>query len=72
MEFGLDKCAKATFKRGKLFSTSNIILDINTSIKELDQENTYKYLVVNEGDCIQHSTMKETFVRNIIEELDWF
>ena len=29
------------------------------AIKELDQEGTYKYLGINEGDGIQHSKMKE-------------
>ena len=59
MEFGLDKCAKATFKKGKLTETSSIKLDINTTIKELEQEESYKYLGINEGDGIQHSQMKE-------------
>ena len=59
MEFGLDKCAKASFKRGKLSTTDNIFLDDDTIIKELDQESTYKYLDVNEGDGIQHAKMKE-------------
>ena len=59
MEFGLDKCAKATFKRGKLTETSDLQLDIDTCIKELDQEDTYKYLGVDEGDGIQHAKMKE-------------
>ena len=57
MEFGLDKCAKATFKRGKLTETFDLQLDIDTCIKELEQENTYKYLL--EGDGIQHAKMKE-------------
>ena len=59
MEFGLDKCAKATFKRGRLTNTTYLELDVNTVIKELDQEGTYKYLGVNEGDGLQHSSMKE-------------
>ena len=59
MEFGLDKCAKATFKRGKLGSTNSIVLDEDTVIEELEQEGTYKYLGVNEGDGIQHSKMKK-------------
>jgi len=29
------------------------------TIQELDQEGTYKYLGINEGDGIQHSKMKE-------------
>ena len=58
-EFGLDKCAKATFKRGRLADSSNIELDVNTIIQDLDQEGTYKYLGVREGNGVQHSQMKE-------------
>ena len=58
MEFGLDKCAKATFKRGQLESADNVVLDDELVIKELEQEGTYNYLGVNEGDGIQHSKMK--------------
>ena len=59
MQFMLDKCAKATFKRGKLTETSSIETDEATSIKEIDQEGSYKYLGMNEGDGILHSVMKE-------------
>ena len=55
----MDKCAKATFIKGKLTKTSNVVLNQDTAIKELDQEGTYKYLGINEGDGIQHSKMKE-------------
>ena len=40
MEFGLDKCVKATFKRGKMVNSTNVVLNDNTVIKEFDQENT--------------------------------
>ena len=59
MELGLDKCAKATFKRGKLAKNENIELDVGTTIQDLEQEGTYKYLGLNEGDGIQHAKMKE-------------
>ncbi|XP_031559231.1 uncharacterized protein LOC116295530 [Actinia tenebrosa] len=59
MKFGLAKCVKATFKKGKLTKKSNIQIDIDTVIKELDQEKTYKYLGIDESDGIQHSNMKE-------------
>ena len=59
MAFGLDKCSKATFIRGKLKSTSSIVLDIDTKIKDLDQEETYKYLGLEQGDGIQHGKTKE-------------
>ena len=59
MEFGLEKCSKATFKKGKLTTTENIQIDLDTTIQQLEQEGTYKYLGVNEGDGIQHAKMKE-------------
>ena len=59
MEFGLDKCAKATFNKGRLRKSSSISLDIDTTIKQLDPEQCYKYLGVNEGDGINHNQMKE-------------
>ena len=59
MRFGQDKCAKATFIKGKLKSTSSIVLDIDTKTKELNQEEIYKYLGIEEGDGIQHGRMKE-------------
>ena len=44
IEFGLDKCAKATFFRGKLLKAKNITLDTATVIKDLEPEESYKYL----------------------------
>ena len=63
MEFGLEKCAQASFKKGKLALTGNIIIDEYTAIEELNQEGIYKYLGVDESDGIQHSKMKEK-IRN--------
>ena len=59
MEFGLDKCAKATFRKGRLADSSSIKLDVNTIIQDLEKEGTYKYLGVSEGDGVQQSQMKE-------------
>ena len=60
MTFGLDKCAKASFKRGKLTKSTSLEPDRITIIGDLDQDEFYKYLGVNEGDGIQYSHMKET------------
>ena len=38
MEFGLKKCANASFKKGKMASTGNIVIGDDTQIQELDQE----------------------------------
>ena len=59
MEYGLDKCVKATFMNGKLTRTSAVELDINTTICELDQHKTYKYVGIDRGNEIQHIKIKE-------------
>ena len=58
MEFGLDKYAKASFKRGKKVSAVGIPLDDNQVIQDLDKADTYKYLGMEEGEGIQHHKMK--------------
>jgi len=40
MEFGLEKCAKIAFKRGKLVHSQNLMTDINREIQELEQGKT--------------------------------
>jgi hypothetical protein len=40
MEFGLEKCAKITFKRGKLINLQNLVIDINREVQELKQRKT--------------------------------
>ena len=40
MEFGLEKCAKIAFKRGKLFHSQNLVIDINREVQELEQGKT--------------------------------
>ena len=69
MEFSLDKCAKATFKRGKMINSSNIMLNDNTIIKELEQGGAYKYLSVRESKGIQHSNMKEKIQKECIRRI---
>jgi hypothetical protein len=59
MDFGFDKCAKITFKRGKITYSQNLVIDINRAIQELEQGKTYKYLGIEEGEEIQYQQMKE-------------
>jgi hypothetical protein len=42
MEFGLDKCAKIAFKRGKLAHLQTLVIDINREIQELEKGKMYK------------------------------
>jgi hypothetical protein len=58
MDFGLQKCAKITFKKGKLIQSQNLVIDINREIQELEQGKTYKYLGNEESEGILQQ-MKE-------------
>ena len=58
MKFGLDKCAKASFKTGKKVSAEGIPLNDNQVIQDLDQDETYKYLGEEGGEGNQHYRMK--------------
>ena len=67
------------FKRRAFLLTHPVELSDDTAIMQLDQEGTYKYLGVNEGDGVQHSKMKEKIrkecirrVRSILKtQLNW-
>jgi len=59
MEFELKKCAKITFKRGKLTHLQNLVMDTNRETQELEQGKTYKYLGIEESEGIQHQKMIE-------------
>jgi hypothetical protein len=59
MEFGLENCAKITFKTVKLIQSQNLLIDINRDIQELEQGKPYKYLGIEESEGIQHQQMKE-------------
>ena len=66
MEFGLRKCAKATFKRAKLEKSDHVRLNEETMIKDLEQEKVYKYLGVDESSGIQHATMKQKLKKELV------
>ena len=58
MGFELEKCARASFKRGKKVAAEQIPLNDNQVIQDLDQAGTYKYLGMEEGEGVQHHKMK--------------
>ena len=68
MEFALDKCAKASFKRGKKVSAEGIPLNDNQVIQDLEQAETYKYLGMEEGEGVQHYKMKVKIRKSLREE----
>ena len=58
-EVWTEKCAKATFLKGRLEKSTSIELDNSTEIKELEQEEVYKCLGANDRNRILHATIKE-------------
>ena len=69
MDFGLEKCVKATFIKGKLTTWQNVQLDINTTIKDLEPGEAYKHLEMDEGDGIQNSKMKEKIRKECLRRI---
>ena len=65
VEFGLEKCAKVGFKKGKLVSTGNIAIDDDSRIQELNQGGVYKYLGVDKNLGI-HDKKQKRCEKNII------
>ena len=59
MKFKLDKCANVTFRKGKLTRITAVESDIDTAIRELHQDETYKYLGIDQRNEIQHGKLKE-------------
>ena len=54
MEFGLEKCAKIAFKRGKIVHSQNLVIDNNREIQELEQWGTRAGTFgIEEGEAIQ-------------------
>ena len=58
MEFGINKCAKISIIRGKHNPSQEIQIDQNTSIKELDRNQVYKYLGIAEAAGLDHQTIR--------------
>ena len=59
MKFGLEKRTEATFFKGRLKKSTSIELGNSMKIRELEQEEVYKYRGVNESKGTQHATMKD-------------
>ena len=59
MEYGLEKCAKIAFKRGKPVHSQNLVIDINREIQELEEGKTCKYLGIEESEGMQNQQTKE-------------
>jgi hypothetical protein len=69
MEFGLEKCARISLKRGKVHRKQYTGSTKENEIKELDPMKTYKYLGVEENHNIEHKIEKERLVKEYMRRL---
>ena len=74
MEFGIEKCIMRVMKSGKRYFTDGMELPNQDKIRMLGEKETYKYLVILEGDTIKQVEMKEKIkteylriTRNLLE-----
>lgn len=69
MEFEHSKCIKVTFKIGKLTESNSMISNNDTMIEDLNQEQTFDYLWINEGVGIEHASFKEKILKEYIRRV---
>ena len=69
MDFGLDKCAKCTLKKGKKAATENFQLENGTSIADLREDSSYKYLGIEENAGIEHKLMRDKITTQYFKRL---
>ena len=63
MEFGIEKCAMLVMKTGKRHMTDEMELPNHDKIRTLEENETYKYLVILEADTIKKVHMKDDLKR---------
>ena len=69
MEFGLDKCAKCSLRSGKKVQADNIQIELGTEIRDLEEQEPYKYLGIEENDSIEHEKMRGKIGREYIRRV---
>jgi len=63
MDFGLDRCATAVLKHGKVPQSQNISLNNQTVIGNMEVDKTFKYLGIEEGDGMDNSQLKNALMK---------
>lgn len=69
MELGLEKCAVIHVKRGKLSEGNTMMIEDDLGIQRLTQEDTYKYLGIQQGMEIKSNEAKESFEYKFLNRL---
>ena len=66
MDFGIEKCAALSIKRGGRVESSGIHLPSGETIKSLEEDGAYKYLGVLEADNIKHNKIKKEIIKEYV------
>ena len=66
MEFGLNKCAKCTFVLTKSTKTDNKKIDLDTTMQDLDNGASYKYLGVEEDHQMSQTNAQNNCQRILV------
>ena len=69
MEFGLDKCAKCTIKKGKKVKGKNIEIEDGKFIEDLENDVNYTYLGIEENATLEHRKLREKARTEYIKRL---
>ena len=69
MDFGLDKCAKCTIKKGKKIKGPDKEIEEGSFIRDLEEDATYKYLGLEENASMEHKKLRESAKREYIKRL---
>ena len=69
MEFGLDKCAKCTIKKGEKTEGIDFQIDEGQYIKELENDAVYTYLGIEENASLQHKHLRTKAKKEYIRRL---
>ena len=59
MEFGIDKCKTLRMERGKWMENQDIPTMNNQQITWLQEQETYKYLGLQQNNKLQHKIIKQ-------------
>ena len=69
MDFGLDKCAKCTIKKGKKTKSVDKEIEEGKFILDLENDTTYTYLGIEENATLEHKKLRDKAKQSYIKRL---
>ena len=69
MDFGLEKCAKCTIKKGKKTKSVDKEIEEGRFIVDLENDTTYTYLGIEENATLEHKKLRDKAKQSYIKRL---